>query len=608
MGYQSRRPQLSIAAAVAAFRIMDSISSPPELIFGAPPASLLDVELCVAAWRLRLTEQFDELLCLSHLRGVERLDYQVETVLKVLRLLRGRALLADEVGLGKTIEASMLVKEMLLRRMVSRVLILVPSALVGQWTEELREKFQIAARSTDTPAFRGRGNVLPWHEPGVLVASLHMAKLERHAAAVAGVAWDLVVVDEAHHVKNRSTAGWRLVNQLKSRFLLLLTATPVETDLEELYNLITLLQPGQLSTPADFKKRFVSAGDPLSPKNREGLRALLSEVMVRNTRARAGLSVALPPRFARTIVVEPTAAERALYEAIIAEARRSHAAAAAARGSLRFLMEAAGSSAQAALHALQRASGPGEGDDGGSEADSDHASGEEIAVGRPMLLRLARAAAAAPARKTERLLEVLAITSAKVVVFSRFRATLTALAQALEAAGLSFASFHGGMSGPEKDRAVEIFRDQARVLLATEVGGEGRNLQFASVLVNYDLPWNPMKIEQRIGRLHRIGQQHEVQIVSLCNAHSAEERILDVLDRRIHLFELVVGEVDLILGRALAEKEFDERVFDIYASTQDEAAVHQEFEALADDLARARRSYEQIKELDDKLFAEDFET
>jgi SNF2 family DNA or RNA helicase len=589
---------------------MDSISSLPELVFGAPPATLRDVELCVAAWRLRLTEQFDELLCLSHLRGVERLDYQVETVLKVLRLLRGRALLADEVGLGKTIEASMLVKEMLLRGMASRVLILVPSALVGQWTEELREKFQIGARSTDQPAFRGRSSAPPWHEPGVLVASLHLAKLERHARSVAGVPWDLVVVDEAHHVKNRSTAGWRLVNQLKSRFLLLLTATPVETDLEELYNLITLLEPGQLSTPADFKKRFVSARDPLSPKNREGLRALLSEVMVRNTRARAGLSVALPPRFARTIVVEPTDAERALYDAIVAEVRRVAVGPGVARGSLRFLMEAAGSSAQAALHSLLRTARPPDDqeDDDDAGHDADRVSGDEAAAGKPLLLRLARAAAAAPARKLELLLDVLARTPAKVVVFSRFKATLAALAQALQARELPFASFHGGMSGPEKDRAVEIFRDQARVLLATEVGGEGRNLQFASVLVNYDLPWNPMKIEQRIGRLHRIGQQHEVQIVSLCHAHSAEERILDVLDRRIHLFELVVGEVDLILGRALGEKEFDERVFDIYASTRDETAVHREFEALADDLARARRSYEQIKELDAKLFAEDFET
>ena len=205
-------------------------------------------------------------------------------------------------------------------------------------------------------------------------------------------------------------------------------------------------------------------------------------------------------------------------------------------------------------------------------------------------------------------MDVLAQSPDKVVVFSRFKATLEALSHALQARGHSFVSFHGGLSGPEKDQAVEAFREQARVLLATEVGGEGRNLQFAHVLVNFDLPWNPMKIEQRIGRLHRIGQQHEVHIFSLCNAHSAEERILDVLDRRIHLFELVIGEVDLILGRALGEKEFDERVFDIYASTQDEPALQKGFEALAEELARARRGYEQVKALDEQLFAEDFET
>jgi SNF2 family DNA or RNA helicase len=568
----------------------------------AASSSLLDVELCVAAWRLRLTEQFDELLCLPLLRGVQRLDYQVETVLKVLRLLRGRALLADEVGLGKTIEASMLVQELLLRGMARRVLILVPSALVGQWTEELREKFQLPARSTDASVFRSREPSAAWSAEGVLVASLHLAKLERHARFATAAPWDLVVVDEAHHVKNRQTAGWRLINQLQSRFLLLLTATPVETGLEELYNLITLLKPGQLSTPAEFKKRFVSAGDPLHPRNRERLRALLAEVMVRNTRARAGLSVALPPRFARTLLVEPTPAERALYEAILEEVRLHAQAPASTRRALRFLMEQAGSSPHAVLSSLRRAT-----PEDGAEAEAD-VSEEKAPLALPRLVELAEQAAAAPSRKTERLLELLTQMPDKAVVFSRFKATLAALAQALSARSIPFVTFHGGLSGPEKDRAIQSFREEARVLLATEVGGEGRNLQFAHVLVNFDLPWNPMKIEQRIGRLHRIGQEHEVHIFSLCNAHSAEERILDVLDRRIHLFELVVGEVDLILGRVQGDKEFDERVFDIYASTRDEAGLREQFEALAESLAQARKGYEQVKALDAELFAEDFET
>jgi SNF2 family DNA or RNA helicase len=151
-----------------------------------------------------MAEQFDELLCLPHLRGVERLDYQVETVLKVLRVLGGRALLADEVGLGKTIETGMLIKEMLLRSTARRVLVLTPSALVGQWAEELAAKFGVEARTTDDRAMR-RGDPAAWQLDGVVVASLHWAKRGSHADVVAAVPWDLVAVDEAHHVKNRKT-------------------------------------------------------------------------------------------------------------------------------------------------------------------------------------------------------------------------------------------------------------------------------------------------------------------------------------------------------------------------------------------------------------------
>jgi SNF2 family DNA or RNA helicase len=181
------------------------------------------------------------------------------------------------------------------------------------------------------------------------------------------------------------------------------------------------------------------------------------------------------------------------------------------------------------------------------------------------MLEAARAATQARPRKVAKLLELVrALDSfspgSKAVVFTRFRATLEAVSSVLSAEGVPHSSFHGGMSGPEKDQAVEELRNEVPVMLATDVGGEGRNLQFANVLVNYDLPWNPMKIEQRIGRLHRIGQMREVRVFSLCARGSAEERILDVLDRRIHLFELVIGEVDLILGSALDEKEFDARI------------------------------------------------
>jgi SNF2 family DNA or RNA helicase len=564
-----------------------------------PGSALEEVALALDAWRLRLADQFDELLCLARMNAVRRLDYQVETVQRVLRTFCGRALLADEVGLGKTIEAGMLVSEYLMRGMARTVLIVCPAALVGQWRGELSSKFAIEARCTEEPVFRTDPEAA-WADggrPQVLIASLQLARSARHAEQVRARRWDLVVVDEAHHLKNRATAGYRLLDSLKSRFLLLLTATPVENDLEELYNLVTLLRPGQLATPELFRKRFVEKGDPFSPRNRERLKELLGEVMVRNTRALAGRGIELPPRFAQTVVVEPSPGEAALYQAVLELVRSAGEAGRRSRLSLRTLLEEAGSSAEAVLETVGNLEG-----------------GERLDPAAMAPVRAAaREAAGARARKTGKLVEIVRALDAlspgsKAVVFTRFRATLEALSAALGAEGIPHSRFHGGMDGPEKDEAVERLRTEVPVMLATDVGGEGRNLQFANVLVNYDLPWNPMKIEQRIGRLHRIGQTREVRVFSLCARGSAEERILDVLDRRIHLFELVIGEVDLILGRALDEKEFDDRIFEIYERARSEAEVSAGFDGLAGDLAAARGRYEKVKAFDEALFRRDFET
>jgi SNF2 family DNA or RNA helicase len=424
-----------------------------------------------------------------------------------------------------------------------------------------------------------------------------MVRSSRHAPLVKEQKWDLVVVDEAHHVKNRDTASYQLVDALKSRYLLLLTATPVENSLDELYNLVTLLKPGQLATPAAFRRQFLAKGDPFSPQNSEKLRSLLAEVMIRNTRALAGRSIELPPRFAQTVVIEPSAAERALYDGVTQTIRSAVAQGDGRRIAWRSLLEQAGSSAQAVRDALERAS-------------AEHGS---ALPGVTQLQSLAREASSTRSTKLTRLLELIAAApslakGSKTLVFTRFRSTLESLREGLSQAGIPHVVFHGGMSGPEKDQAVLALRDQVPVMLATEVGGEGRNLQFANILVNYDLPWNPMKIEQRIGRLHRIGQTREVHVYSFCARGSAEDRILDVLDRRVHLFELIVGEVDLILGRSMEEQEFEERIFDIFARAKSDAELDAGFDQLASDLTRARADYEKVQALDQALFRRDFET
>ncbi|MCP4193145.1 MAG: SWF/SNF helicase family protein, partial [Planctomycetaceae bacterium] len=209
--------------------------------------------------------------------------------------------------------------------------------------------------------------------------------------------------------------------------------------------------------------------------------------------------------------------------------------------------------------------------------------------------------------KTARLMELLEISQERVLVFSRFTATLEEIAQRLSESEISFSMFQGNMSAAEKDRAVGNFQNGNNVMLCSEIGGEGRNLQFCSTMVNFDLPWNPMKIEQRIGRIHRIGQTRPVHVYNLCAANTAEHHILDVLDRRINMFELVIGEVDLVLGQTKSETEFEDRILDIYGQSQNDRDITNAFESLGDELLAARQQYDKIKRLDSEIFANDYE-
>jgi SNF2 family DNA or RNA helicase len=564
-------------AAVEPPTIRVEIPDVPPLIavLERPTVPLARIRHAIHAQRLAGAESFTELLSLARLTGVERHGYQLETVRRVLRTLRGRALLSDEVGLGKTIEALMVLLEYQLRGMAKRVLVLAPPALVPQWVGELATKAGIVARTVE----REGSDV--WRGEGVVVASLAMARMQRTASAVQAEPWDLVIVDEAHRVKRRGSSSWKLVDGLRSRFLLLLTATPIETQLEELYQLVTLLRPGQFATLAAFRQRFVDPSSPTSPKNREALRELLGEVMVRNTRASCGLK--LPPRFVSTIVVEPAEDERALYAAAV-EALRTASEPRTRRTAGLLLLEA-GSSPAAVRATLDRL-----GDDAALEAVAKAARVEETRKGHA-LLELVRAGA-----------------GAQMLVFTRYRATACWLVELIARAGISHAAVHGELSGADKQAALAAFRDgAAQVLISTDVGSEGHNLQHCHRLVNFDLPWNPMVIEQRIGRLHRFGQTSEVEVFNLCARGSMEERILSVLHDRVRLFELVVGEMDMVLGNVTDDMDLEERLLALCAEAPDDAAVDDGLAALGDELLRARGRYDEVRELDHALFGQEFE-
>ena len=210
--------------------------------------------------------------------------------------------------------------------------------------------------------------------------------------------------------------------------------------------------------------------------------------------------------------------------------------------------------------------------------------------------------------KDDKLLDLLAqARGEKVLIFANFQRTLEHLQRLLGEAGIAFVTFSGAESDRQKDEAVEAFRQQISVMLCSESGGEGRNLQFANTLINYDLPWNPMKIEQRVGRIHRIGQTREVFIFNLCTAGSLEARLLDLLTEKIRMFELVVGEVGSILGNLEGGEEFETLVLDLWLRSHSDQDLAQSFDALGDSLLDAQEKYLEAKQLDEALFGDDYE-
>jgi len=577
--------------------------------------------LQLQAERLLLVAGFDELICLDTL-DFAPFDYQVKTAQTALRRFRGRGLLCDEVGLGKTIEAGLVLKEYLLRGLVSRVLILTPPALVEQWREELATKFRLDDFVTSSdPEFRALGPQA-WATFPHVIASLATARRAEHRREITQIVYDLIVVDEAHHLKNRASVSWKFVNTLQKKYILLLTATPVQNDLDELYNLITILKPGQLKTPRQFRRQFVVQGDPRLPKNRGRLRELLADVMARHSRSQ--VSVSLPPRHAHTIRLTLSPDERALYDDVSAFVREQIGASASEPGdeaeespsggsglskvegltsvrkfTLQIIQREIGSSPWAAAPTLRKL-----------------ADRNEMQPYRAQLLALADRATQieswAKAAALEKLLLPMVETGAghdgKVIIFTHFRATLERLAERLRALGVDFVLYHGRLSLARKDEAIRRFEQSAHVLLSTEAAGEGRNLQFCRTMINFDLPWNPMRIEQRVGRIHRIGQTHEVDIFNLSAKGTIEDYILDLLDRKLNMFELVIGETGMILGQLADERDFENLVMEVWTRARTPDEVASGFEQLGEALVQAREAYQHTQEYDEALFGEDFTT
>ncbi len=540
-----------------------------------------DFGLRMEAERLALDRGFSQLVAFQHVRDVDRHQHQIRACQKVMREMAGRALLADEVGLGKTIEAGLVLKEYLLRGLVRRALILVPVSLLSQWREELSTKFML-----ETNVALGPGD---WRRGKIVVASIDFAKGARSREEVRTQPFDMLIVDEAHRLRNHKTVAWKFIHSLDVKYLLLLTATPVQNDLRELFNLVTLLRPGTLGTYRAFRRQFMVRGDRRLAKNTHSLSRLLSEVMVRTSRSQA--QVPFTKRMVREVAFRLSEEERLLYDSVSELVRELFAK----KGTeierqwyftLLVLQKEIGSSSFAALRTLERI-----------------CQNKRYRSAKDRFLKLRDIASAITFNsKCGGLLSILEQKREKTIVFTQFKSTLDYLRSILDQAGIPTAVFYGSLSAAEKEEAVSLFKRQATVLLSTEAGGEGRNLQFCRRIVNYDLPWNPMRIEQRIGRVHRLGQKQDIHIFNFTTEGTVESYVLEILQKKISMFELVVGEMDLILGNLDERRSFEEMVFHIWATSKDRAEAERRFSSFGARLLYAKKRYEKVKDLDRRIF------
>src|SRR6266550_2484009 len=576
----------------------------------APSAPRAWYELRREAEHVALVPGFDRLITLGG-HAIKELPHQIDVAQRVLRQMGGRAILADEVGLGKTIEASIIYKELAIRGLARRALILTPASLVGQWQGELAEKFFERFETPTDPD--------DWQHVTKAIVSHDRARSRRHAEEILRHHWDLVIVDEAHKIKSHRGATYQFIERIERDFILLLTATPLQNDLRELYNLVTLLRPGQLGTWEEFREAHLVAGDHRQPRDPEALRALTHEVMIRTRRSSVVDDLNLPARRPRHPEVRLTTAERDLYdrtteflrrlyrEGLVepVEAEESEDESPSPSPSPRRRRTKKGILQLAVIHLRQRLCSSSK---ALAESLEHLAESERISPAyRTVARRLAeRARKIKTHAKLNVLTAILKETPDRVVVFSDHRPTIELIEQRVEALGRKAIVYWGAHATPERDKRIRAFHaDERSVLIATRAGSEGRNLQFCNVLVNYDLPWNPMVVEQRIGRLHRIGQTREVHIVNLAAAGTIESYILELLDRKIKLFELVVGELDLILGEFGGGHTFEGRLAAEWLAAENEADFSRRVESLGTDIEKSSALGKEQEELNSLIAPDD---
>ncbi|MEZ3145460.1 DEAD/DEAH box helicase [Halobaculum sp. MBLA0143] len=519
---------------------------------------------------------------------IKLLDHQLSAAHRAVTGTGRGTLFADEVGLGKTIEVGMVLKEMSLRQTRESFLVLTPAQLAPQWQAELREKFELDFVCNYDDEFQG------FDEHDRIVASVDTAKTSSHFDDVVSRQWDVLVLDEAHCVRNDDTKRYELLDTVEYREAFFATATPIQNDVSDLYNLVDLVRPGLLGTRRAFEQKFVADSEHAQLQNADELQRLLSRVMIRNRREETDIS--FTNREVHTDTFDPSPSERRLYRAVTEYVRDNYSQRDARHLVMLLLQKEVVSSPDAVLGTVRKwlrgdgaaEIGPGE----QSDLEAIRETAEEI--GETSKQRRLR-------NVVEQIDEQMEIPRA--VVFTQFRPTQDAIADAVSRLDQPVHVVNGDLSSQQKDAVVGEFDDEGGVLVATDSISEGRNIQFCNVMVNYDLPWNPMKVEQRIGRVDRIGQERNVHVFNLALSDTVEEHVLDKLYGKIDLFTQSIGGLrDILSKMEQSGTDFEREVFERLREADDEAELENNFEEMAVDLEENREAAERMEDFNSDVF------
>jgi SNF2 family DNA or RNA helicase len=609
------------------------------------------------AWELTKRSPSDSLEKLAGAVANAQVDlnpHQVEAALFAFRspLSRG-ALLADEVGLGKTIEAGLVLSQRWAERK-RRILIITPANLRKQWYQELNEKFFLPCTILETKPYNvaiRAGQFKPFEvDDTIVICSYQFAR--NKAADVANTPWDLVVIDEAHRLRNvykpTNVIANTLKQALKDRHKLLLTATPLQNSLLELFGLVSFIDERTFGDLSSFKEQFAN----LNQARVFGiLQERLRPICHRTLRRQVTAYIPFTRRHALLEEFTPEESEDRLYDLVSEYLRRDNLQALPAGqrslmtlvlrkllASSTFAIAGALTSIAERLKKKLRKQALVESleeeldqdyealDETAEEWSEDQAepplTGDDISALKQEIADLEEFARLASSidqnAKGKALIKALRVAFAKArdlgspekaIIFTESRRTqsylLRALADSPFAAGIvlfngsntddsskgiyaAWLDKHtgsdritGSRSADMRSALVDYFREQGRIMIATEAGAEGINLQFCSLVVNYDLPWNPQRIEQRIGRCHRYGQKHDVVVVNFLNRkNEADRRVFELLAEKFKLFDGVFGTSDEVLGSIESGVDFEKRVAEIYQRCR----KHEEIAAAFDQL------------------------